>query len=374
MESTKLSIPRLLGQSNYEIWSLRMESILIEKGLGDAIIDATTPIAITLTEEQKYDLLAKANKSLALIRLAIADGPLLQIRNIKTPLEAWNTLRNLYSPKGFSSEFLLLKELFTTTLSNTGTMEEYLNTIKRISDNLISKGLELPTKLILAWVLNNLTPEYENFTSIITQNLRVSSTIDLEQLYANLIDESRRLEAKEDNYSLLTKRRTTIIKKNTKGNFIKKCTYCSKLGHLEDTCFKKYLNKKEDFIKSKSDEITLATTALPSTRLSTITGHWVLDSGATSHICYNKDYFKELRPITTSIQWGQSSTIIKATGVGTISISTPIGILNITDVLYVPTFQVNLISLGCLANKGVKATFIKDCCKLYIKDKTLTIK
>ena len=127
-----------------------MESILIEKGLSNAIIDATTPIPITLTEEQKNDLLVKANKGLALIRLAIADSPLLQIRNIKTPLEAWNTLKNLYSPKGFSSEFLLLKELFTTTLSNTGSMEDYLNTIKRISDNLTGKGLELPTKLVLA--------------------------------------------------------------------------------------------------------------------------------------------------------------------------------------------------------------------------------
>ena len=375
MESTKLSIPRLLGQSNYDIWSLRMESILIEKGLDDAIIDANTTIP-PITEEAKQLLLVKANKALALIRLAISDGPLLQIRNIKTPLEAWNTLKNLYSPKGFSSEFLLLKELFNTTLSNSESMEGYLNIIKRITDDLTGKGLEIPTKLILAWILNNLTPEYENFTSIITQNLRVNNTIDLEQLYANLLDESRRLGSKEDNYSLITKGK---IAKSTLNKTSKRCTYCKRTGHLEDTCFKKDPSKRKDY-KSNTpyptikDEVTLATTALPTTKLSAITGNWVLDSGATSHICYNKAYFKDLRQSNTSIQWGQTTTIIKAAGIGTISINTPIGVINITDVLYIPDFQVNLISLGCLVNKGVKISFNKENCSLNIKDKILSIK
>ena len=351
-----------------------MESILIKRGLGDFMIDAYPNL--TLSEEQKRLVEASANRALSLIRLALADGPLLQIRTIKTPLEAWNTLRNLYSPRGFSSEFLLLKELFNTTLSNSESMEDYLNTIKRITDNLTGKGLELPTKLILAWILNNLTPEYENFTSIITQGLRVNSNnLDLEQLYANLIDESRRLGSKEDNYSLITKGSTKgptkAFNKGTTKAF-KKCNYCKKLGHLENTYFKKDPTKRKDY-KAKEEDITLATTALPSTRLSTINGKWVLDSGATSHICYNKEFFTELRPITRVIQWGQTTTFIQATGIGTISVNTPIGVLNITDVLFVPDFQVNLISLGCLVNKGVKITFTEDSCNLSIRNKNLRI-
>ena len=122
MEGNKITIPKLLGQSNYEIWSLRMQSVLIEKGLGDYII-ASFPTT-GLTEDNVKEIKLKADRALALIRLSISDGPLLQIRNIITPLEAWNSLKNLYSPQGFSSEFILFKDLFNTTLENSLSIED----------------------------------------------------------------------------------------------------------------------------------------------------------------------------------------------------------------------------------------------------------
>jgi len=86
MEGNKVTISKLLGQSNYEIWSLRMQSVLIEKGLGDFILSDYPNINLTEIERKTIEL--NANRALALIRLSIADGPLLQIRNITTPLEA----------------------------------------------------------------------------------------------------------------------------------------------------------------------------------------------------------------------------------------------------------------------------------------------
>jgi len=71
---------------------------------------------------------------LANIRLIIEDGPLLQIQYSKTALEAWKLLKNLYSLKGFSLEFLICKELFETTLSKYSSMEEYLNKVKQLTD------------------------------------------------------------------------------------------------------------------------------------------------------------------------------------------------------------------------------------------------
>jgi gag-polypeptide of LTR copia-type len=71
---------------------------------------------------------------LANIRLTIKDGLLLQIQYSKTALEAWKLLKNLYSPKGFSSEFLICKELFETTLSKYSSIEEYLNKVKQLTD------------------------------------------------------------------------------------------------------------------------------------------------------------------------------------------------------------------------------------------------
>lgn len=75
MEGNKVTIPKLLGQSNYEIWSLRMQSVLIEKGLGDFILSDYSNINFSEIERKTIEL--NANRALAIIRLSIADGPLL---------------------------------------------------------------------------------------------------------------------------------------------------------------------------------------------------------------------------------------------------------------------------------------------------------
>jgi len=107
-------------------------------------------------------------------------------------------LKNLYSPKGFSSEFLIYKELFKTTLSKYSSIEEYLNKVKQLTNRLKAKGIALPIQVIVAWVLDNLTSPYKGFITMVTQSYRTnSSTINLENLFLNLIDKSRRQVSKD---------------------------------------------------------------------------------------------------------------------------------------------------------------------------------
>jgi hypothetical protein len=69
-----------------------------------------------------------------------------------------------------------------------------------------AKGIELPKQVIVAWVLNNLTNPYEGFVTMVTQSYRTnSSTIDLENLFSNLMDESRRQVSKDKDIALITR-------------------------------------------------------------------------------------------------------------------------------------------------------------------------
>ena len=93
----------------------------------------------------------RGKKAIAYIRLALSDGPLLQTRNITDPCLLWSKLKALYEPKGFSSDFLICKELFETTLSRFGnSIESYLNQIKRLTDDLAARNLAIPNKIIAA--------------------------------------------------------------------------------------------------------------------------------------------------------------------------------------------------------------------------------
>ena len=74
--SDKISITKLIGQSNYEVWSLWVQSLLVKGSLSEAIVEGTT----TKPEVDQ--------KALANIRLTIKDGPLLQIQYSETALKA----------------------------------------------------------------------------------------------------------------------------------------------------------------------------------------------------------------------------------------------------------------------------------------------
>ena len=99
----------------------------------------------------------------------------MQTRFITNPYTLWITLENLFKAKGFSSEFILSKELINTTLDYyRGNLEDYINAFKRIVNNLESREIILPKKFIIALLLNFLNKSYKYVVTIFTQSIRIS--------------------------------------------------------------------------------------------------------------------------------------------------------------------------------------------------------
>jgi len=289
-----------------------MEAFIIDKGYESALYPVVPYDESGSAHEYEVylkDREAKSVKAAALIRLAVEDGPLIQIKGLGSVIAIWDRLRQLYEPKGFSSEFLICKELFATTLSRCNNfIEAYLTRIKRLSNELASRKMAIPTKVIVAYALNNLTPDYEHTVAIITQSLRTNSDKDIElnAIFSYLIDESRRLKSLEPQEMAMS-----INGKNTQNKL--KCPYCHKKGHTIEKCWKKHPELKPKKAKNGEKPIESQPTLITQDSgqliekeeyaLSTIDLHsqevWVLDSGATRHICAYKSLFSELRPYKT---------------------------------------------------------------------------
>jgi hypothetical protein len=193
MADTVFKIPKLKGSQNFDIWSLRIESIITKEGFLDFILEDYS--SSEQYREQKANLVeptklteldVRASKVTSLIRLSLEDGPLLQTRFIKNPYTLYNTLKNLYCAQGFNSEFILSKELINTTINTyKGNLELYINAFKRILNNLEAKGINLPSNFTAALLLNNLNKDYEYIVTIITQTIRVNnSAINIDSLIA----------------------------------------------------------------------------------------------------------------------------------------------------------------------------------------------
>lgn len=80
----------------------------------------------------------------------------------------------------------------------------------------------------------------------------------------------------------------------------------------------------------------------------TSTSHWVVDSGASRHICSNVSLFKSITPIGGSTVTLPDHTSIEVNFCGDIRLGNS---LVLEDVLYIPIFRFNLISVSCLLAK-----------------------
>nr|XP_033508315.1 uncharacterized protein LOC117273293 [Nicotiana tomentosiformis] len=90
---------------------------------------------------------------------------------------------------------------------------------------------------------------------------------------------------------------------------------------------------------------------------------WVVDFGATRHICANREAFSSYTPVEDDreeVYRGDSSTT-KVLGKGKVLLKLTSGkTLVLVDVLHVPTMRANLIFISLLGRAGVKVSFESD--------------
>ena len=96
---------------------------------------------------------------------------------------------------------------------------------------------------------------------------------------------------------------------------------------------------------------------------------WVHDTGATAHMTSYRGDFSSIETITPPLMiTGIEGRFVEATHVGTVQVklwdgSTPCGMFQMTDVLFVPDLNVRLYSAGAAAREGYRSCVGPECSK-----------
>lgn len=368
-DCTKIIIAKLNG-TNYQLWKYKVELLLLKEELWD-VVDKQPPENIT------DNWLLRDGKAKATIGLLLEDSQVIHVRNAKTAHEAWNNLKKYHEKSTLTNKVYLLKRLCRMNLPEGGDMEEHIRNMMDIVDQLVSLGETLAEHLQVAFLLCSLPESYENLVTALEG--RAEEDLTLEMVKGKLIQEyKRRTEniVKENSESVLKIRESKFKADRNKINNDKICFHCKKSGHFKKDCY--FLkNKKKNIEKNK---VNIVKDKNHSEELNDNNGEfcfmtgsnnngWYIDSGASSHMCNNKEFFTNFQNRKTKIELADGRKILcYGMGDGKLICYLDNGkTVNVTikNVLYVPSLETNLLSVKKLTDLGFTISFLKEKC--YIK-------
>ena len=352
---------KLCGASNYATWKFEMQSLLISDGLWKCVMGADTD------PDRDERALAKINLNVQRIVYPYIIGK-------EKAKDAWDALEATFQDKGHKGKYALQRSLFRIELTNFESIEAYVGHILLVHQTLTDIGAPFSDE-ILANIMLGGWPD--SFATVIDAlegvNRELSSDIAKKKLLS--------LHNGGHGGTNATPSESAIFVKNkgAAGKSSVTCYYCKKVGHMKFACpvLKKKLSggQSKSPVSDKSSkpavlatgsgsgyavtsrpnvldserEVSLLSVAMPAEKFSPAC--WLVDSGATHHMCYELSLFSEITECSKTVSVADSSRT-ECKGIGTVKVRHGNRTLKINDVEYVPGFIANLLSVSQLVKRG----------------------
>ncbi|GAB1862403.1 hypothetical protein CAJAP_03482 [Camponotus japonicus] len=250
-------------------------------------------------------------------------------------------------------------------------------------DQLAALGETLKEKMTIALLLCSLPESYN--TLITALETRSENELTIELVKGKLLDEDRRRKNAKDHTDerddKALKAQFKKFAKTTQKQDVKDvtCFFCQKLGHMKKDC-RKYKKWKAEKEKEKVNQAVSENKDIHicfGVKSGNCSGRtWYIDSGATSHMSNDKNFFETLNTCTNeniTLANGDSAEV-QGIGDGYLTCEDEKGKQNaikVKEVLYVPTLEENLLSVRKLTQKGLQVNFTEEMCNIMKDDITV---
>uniref|UniRef100_A0A5S6QI95 CCHC-type domain-containing protein n=1 Tax=Trichuris muris TaxID=70415 RepID=A0A5S6QI95_TRIMR len=291
------SIEKLNGL-NYASWSFKMKLVLMECDLwttvqpGEELKDTGDRRKMRLHE-------CRQSKAFAKICLALGDEQQQHVQHLSSPKDVSEELQRLYAPKDSKLRILQLRrQLYSEKLESHGGMDAHLRKINHVVTELTNISDRIDDGDLAMTILCGLSEDWDVVTSSIC-NLPESEFRCPTVKRMLIADWARRIESSgkcaEAMAATTAERNSTDTRQSTKRTLV--CFRCGKLGHFAREC----TSKAQKSLKHPKAPTGNQTKTRPCNMFASYgirtdekSISWIVDSGATHHICPDKRYFTRL--------------------------------------------------------------------------------
>ena len=304
-EMKTVSIVPLNG-TNYPTWKLQCRMALMKDGLW-GIVDGSDIAPNPEDAEKHAKFVSRRDRALALIVLSVEPSLLYLIGDPKDPVEVWKKLLDTFQRKTWANKLELRRKLYTLRLKDGESMQQHIKAMTEIFDSLAVIGDPVDEEDRVVHLLASLPESFNMLVTALEANPEVPK---METVTERLLHEERKMRDREDTGPAKLKAMTA---KSQKRKFT--CHYCGKPGHFRRNCRKLAAdNEKKDKPRTKEKEKHKANQAAtpkqeedsyPSSDGDALIafhalsansgGNWIVDSGATCHMCSNGNMFAKFK-------------------------------------------------------------------------------
>src|SRR3954466_7974382 len=365
--ATKFEVEKFDGKVNFLLWKMRVMSLLMKEGTHRAL----QGISKKPSDMDKDDWEDMDYKARATIVLCLSDEVLYNVMNEESAAGLWSRLESLYMSKSLSNKLYTKKQLYYLRMKEGTPILQHLNLFNKIVSDLLALEVKLEEGDKALLLLGSLPPSYDH---LVTTIMYGKETLELEDVRVVLINNEimKKTDTTEEASGLVTKKgrgrsRSRGPKGDKESSNLGNCYYCKKPGHFKRDCLKreealKKAGKRSDGASTsgkseqagvvEEDLCEVLTAQSGQGKLSDV---WLLDSGATYHMCPRREWFSTYQPCDGGSVLMGNDAECNVIGTGNIRMRMFDGQVRIlSNVRHVPDMRKNLLSLGALEPQGFR--------------------
>ncbi|GJW15969.1 zinc finger, CCHC-type containing protein [Tanacetum coccineum] len=264
--------------------------------------------------------------------------------NVESAKELWDSLESKYMAEDSSSKKFLVSNFNNYKMVDSRPVMEQYNELLRILGQYTQHGLKMDESISVSSIIDKLPPSWKDFKHTLKHG---KDDLSLVQLGSHLrIEESLRAQDSDKG-----KGKKRDFKEHGSGSGSNKkpkleCWKCGKTGHFKRDC--RSGNKKN----ANAGVFYVLVDAIA----------WWIDSGATTHVCKDRCWFKTYEPVEDGfVLYMGDDHFDHVHGKGSVVLEFSLGkSITLFNVLYVPKLRKNLISGPVLNKCGYKQVYESD--------------
>lgn len=358
MQPCEKEIECLQGRSNYSDWAFSMKMVLINRGLWGTI------------EPRQDEVVTRKMKLLALstICLNVEKCNYSHVRDAVDALDAWNKLKNAFDDSGLTRRIGLLRQLTKVSLTDCGSVEEYVDKLVSTSQALNNAGFEVDDEWLAALLLKGLPDKYEPMVMALeASGVKITTEMVKAKILQAVSSESQLTvfhakTAKKEQFQSQLKGGCEKPA-YALGAFTQvKCWKCRKFGHICRECPLKSKKRKGNHANSNICALSVASKA----EYADPDG-WYFDSGATSHMTRHREWFGENYEDENHTVVAANGQHLKVVGSGDVKVvdqNNERDCVSAKQVKFVPSLNTNFLSVSKIVQNGHRVVFHRKGCRV----------